>query len=74
MKRGKVVGLDGLSAEHLLFCHPCLPYLLSKLFDLAIQSGKVPHSFGLSYTIPLLKGSNLITSKSLTVNDFRNLY
>jgi len=62
-----------LTAEHLLFCHPCLPCLLSKLFNLAIQSGKVPHSFGLSYTIPLIKGSNLITSKSLTVSDFRGI-
>jgi len=73
MRRGKAAGLDGLSAEHLLFCHPCLPLLLSKLFNLAIESGKVPHGFGLSYTIPLLKGSNLITSKSLTVNDFRGI-
>ena len=51
MKRGKAAGLDGLTVKHLEHCHPCLPTLLAKLFNLIIQVGKVLESFGLSYTI-----------------------
>lgn len=54
MKRGKAAGLDSLSAEHLLHCHPCLPTFLTRLFNLMIETGIVPDKFGLSYTIPLL--------------------
>jgi hypothetical protein len=48
MKKGKAAGLDGLSVEHLQHCHPCVPTLLAKLFNLIMQVGKVPDSFGLS--------------------------
>jgi len=64
MKRGKASGLDGLTAEHLQHCHPCLPTLLSKLFNLMIDRGVVPDSFGMSYTVPLLKGNQLSTSSA----------
>jgi len=70
MKRGKAAGLDGLTAEHLQFCHPCLPTLLAKLFNCMMHYGKVPDQFGLSYTIPLLKGN---LSKHATANDFRGI-
>jgi hypothetical protein len=73
MKRGKAAGLDGLTAEHLQYCHPCLPTLLAKLFNLMLDKGKVPDSFGHSYTIPLLKGNHVSTSKSLSVADFRGI-
>jgi len=73
MKRGKAAGLDGLTAEHLQYSHPCLPTLLAKLFNLIMDKGKVPNSFGRSYTIPLLKGSLVSTSKSLSVKDFRGI-
>jgi len=32
LKRGKAVDIEGISAEHLQFSHPCLPALLAKLF------------------------------------------
>ena len=28
LKRGKAMDIDGLSAEHLQFCHPILPVIL----------------------------------------------
>ena len=34
LKRGKAAGLDGISAEHLQHCHPCLRTFLAKLFNL----------------------------------------
>lgn len=27
LSRGKAAGIDGLSAEHLIFCHPSFPYV-----------------------------------------------
>ena len=34
LKRGKAAGLDSLTAEHLVHCHPSLSCILSKLFNL----------------------------------------
>jgi Reverse transcriptase (RNA-dependent DNA polymerase) len=73
MKKGKAAGLDGITAEHLQHCHPSLPTFLAKLFNLIMETGIVPGNFGLSYTIPLLKGNGGCMSKSLTVNDFRGI-
>lgn len=73
MKRGKAAGLDGLTAEHLQHCHPSLPTFLAKLFNLIIETGIVPEKFGLSYTIPLLKGNTGSMAKSLAVSDFRGI-
>jgi exonuclease III len=73
LKRGKAAGLDGLSAEHLQHCHPCLSTFISKLFNLIIETGTVSDKFGLSYTIPLLKGNTGSMSKSLTASDFRGI-
>ena len=36
LKRGKALDIDGLSAEHLQFCHPVLSVILQKLFNLMI--------------------------------------
>jgi hypothetical protein len=73
MKKGKAAGLDGLTAEHFQHCHPCVPTILSKLFNLIMEVGKVPDNFGSSYTIPLLKANYTSMSKSLSVNDFRGI-
>ena len=68
--RGKAAGLDSLNVEHLLYSHPALPLLLTKLFNLMLRFGSVPDGFGLSYTVALPKTSNT-ANKSLCVNDFR---
>ena len=72
MKRGKAPGLDGITAEHLQFCHYMLPCILAKLFNLIIQSSCVLTDLGKSYTVPILKASNGY-GKSLTVEDFRGV-
>ena len=59
MKKSKAAGLDGLTTEHLRHCHPSLPTFLAKLFNIIMETGIVPDKFGLSYTIPLLKGNNV---------------
>ena len=55
LKRGKAAGLDTLTAEHLQNSHFSLPAVLAKLFNLILVHGHVPDSWGLSYTVPLLK-------------------
>jgi len=73
MKRGKAACFDGLTAEHLQHCHPALPTLLAKVFNLMMDAGHVPEDFGYSYTIPLPKGNCSTISKSLSVEDFRGI-
>ena len=51
MKRGKAADTDGISAEHLLFCHPCLSILLAKLFQLMIFMSYIPEGFRYSYIV-----------------------
>jgi len=36
---------------------PCECVILAKLFNMFIRSDHVPVEFGVSYTVPLLKGS-----------------
>ena len=73
MKCGKAAGLDGITVEHLKFCHVVLPCILSRLFNLMLAYSHVPYSFGQSYTVPLLKNNCNAHSKTLTVDDFRGI-
>ena len=72
MKRGKAADTDAISAEHLLFCHPCLSTLLAKLFQLMIFTSYIPEGFRYSYIVPLPKPKEHF-SKSLTCDDFRGI-
>ena len=38
-----------------------------------IDVGHVPRSFGLSYTVPILKNNNSVYCKSVTLDDFRGI-
>ena len=73
MKRGKAAGLDGLTVEHVIHSHPIVLVVLSKLFNLCVSVGYVPKSFGLSYTVPIVKGSVNTSSRNLNVGDFRGI-
>lgn len=72
LKRGKAAGIDGLSAEHLLFCHPALSVVLAKLFQLMMICSYVPDGFRYSYIVPLPKPKECF-SKSLQCDDFRGI-
>jgi hypothetical protein len=71
MKHGKAAGLDGLTVEHLLHCHPVIFSLLGQIFNLMIKHGFVPDEFGRSYTVPLPKGNSV--NKAMSVDDFRGI-
>ena len=49
LKRGNAAVIDGLSAEHLLFCHPAFSVVLAKLFQLMMTCSYVLDSFRYSY-------------------------
>ena len=71
MKKGKAAGLDELSCEHLMYCHPIIVIILSRLFNLFIELGHVPQGFGASYTVPIPKCDG--RTRALSVDDFRGI-
>jgi exonuclease III len=73
LKRGKAAGLDTLTTEHLINCHPSIICILNKLFNLMLLSGHLPYVFGLSYTVPLPKDGKASSSKSFSCADFRGI-
>ena len=72
LKRSKAAGIDGMSAEHLLYSHPCLSVLIAKLYQLMITCRYVPRGFRYSYIVPISKPKEHY-SKSLTCEDFRGI-
>ena len=73
LKRGKAAGLDGITAEHLRFSHYLLSCVLSKLYNFMLRLAYVPHCFGLSYTVPVVKNNTNMHSKIISVDDFRGI-
>ena len=71
-KRGKAVDIDGLSAEHLQFCHPSISVILKNLFNLMLVCSYVPQGFRYSYIVPIPKVKDCY-SKALTCDDFRGI-
>ena len=72
LSRGKAAGLDGITAEHLQYCHPIISSVLLRLFNLILSCRQVPVGFCHSYTVPLPKVKNCC-SKAMTCNDFRGI-
>ena len=69
MKRGKAAGLDELTVEHVVYSHPVLTVILSRLFNLIMSVGHVPYGFRLSYTVPLPKEDT--ASKRNIIDNYR---
>ena len=72
LERGKAADIVGLSAEHLLFCHPVLSMVLSKYFQLILLSSYVPAGFKCSYMVPIPKIKDCNT-RSISYDDFRGI-
>ncbi len=70
LKKGKAVGVDNVSVEHLIHAHPCLVVSLKILFNLMIINGFVPDDFGKGILIPLLKDTN---SDSSLCDNYRGI-
>lgn len=72
LDRGKAADLDGLTAEHLQYCHPILISILTKLFNQMLTLSYIPPQFCHSYTVPLPKIRDCRTT-SMTCDDFRGI-
>lgn len=55
LKKGKAAGDDNVTAEHILFAHPCIVVHLCRLFNLIMKHGYVPAKFGSGIIVPLIK-------------------
>jgi Reverse transcriptase (RNA-dependent DNA polymerase)/Endonuclease/Exonuclease/phosphatase family len=73
LKRGKAAGLDGVTGDHLQWCHPALATLLLRLFNLMIKCAYVPRDFGRSYIVPIPKDKSGSRLNQLTCEDFRGI-
>jgi Reverse transcriptase (RNA-dependent DNA polymerase) len=54
-----------------MYCHPIIVIILSKMFNLFVISGHVPHGFGASYTVPVPKYD--CRNRALSVDVFRGI-
>ena len=70
MDNGKAAGLENITSEHLMFGHPIVVCILTKLIYLFLTNGHIPESFGESYTVPIPKCEG--RSHSLSLDDFRS--
>ena len=55
LKVGKAIGADRISAEHILYAHPIIVTILTKLFNLLLLFEYVPNGFGIGILIPIPK-------------------
>ena len=72
LKKGKAADFVGLTAEHLLYCHPSLSLILSKLFRIISITRYIPSGFKYNYLVPIPKVKNL-RDKKLHYDDFRGI-
>ena len=72
LKRGKAADIYSLTAEHLLYSHPILSLILTKLFRLIVLCRYIPVGFKHSYIVPIpkLRDSRM---KAVTCDDFRSI-
>jgi hypothetical protein len=54
-----------------MYCHQIIVIILSKMFNLFIELGNVPHGFGASYTVPIARYN--CRTRALSVDDFRGI-
>src|ERR1043165_5328078 len=50
LSKGKAASLNKLTEEHLIYSHPCVVLILTKIFNLMIKFEYVPDEFGRSLT------------------------
>jgi hypothetical protein len=55
LKRDKSASLDKLTAEHILYAHPCVVVIIAKLLNLMQIYEYVPNAFGETITFPIPK-------------------
>ena len=69
LRRSQAADVAGLTAKHLIYSHPSIAVVLSKLFQLIMLYGHVPSGFRHSYIVPVPKIKDCRT-KSIACDDF----
>ena len=72
LKKGKAADFHGITGEHLLYPHPSLSVILTKLFKLISITTYVPQSFKYNYLVPIPKIKDH-KGKALQYDDFRGI-
>ena len=71
LKTGRAPGIDNLSTEHLLHCHPSAILLVTYICNLILLTGHVPVQMTQGVTYPLAK--NKLGLKATSFDDFRGI-
>ena len=72
LKKGKAADIHGLTSEHLLYCHPSLSLILTRLFKLISITTYIPQGFKYNYLVPIPKTKDH-RGKALKYDDFRGI-
>jgi len=67
LAHGKALDIDGLSAEHLYYCHPSLPVILSQMFHLMLLCSYIPGGFRHSYVFLFLSPNSALVKPLLAM-------
>ena len=65
----KAPGFNNLTIEHLVYAHPSIIVILSKLFNILLYTGLVPDDFGIGVTTPIPKFKD--NKRNISADDFR---
>ena len=65
-KNGKATGLDNISNEYLKHSVPFLLPLLTKMFNLVLNSGIMPESWQIVFIIPIYKNKGTLILPIIT--------
>ena len=71
LKKGKAASLDKLTAEHILYAHPCVVVILTDLLNLMLIHEYVPNAFGQTVTFPIPKTCNV--GQQTSSSDYRGI-
>jgi exonuclease III len=67
---GKAAGVDGLTAEHIVWSHKISTVYLTLLFNACLLRGYIPDAFGVGVIFPLLKSNEMNPTVS---NNYRGI-
>ena len=71
IKSNKAPGFDQITIEHIKYAHPSIVVILTRLFNIMINTGIVPDDFGTGITTPIPKFHG--NKKNVTADDYRGI-
>ena len=71
IESNKAPGFDHIAIEHITFAHPSIIIILTRIFNIMINTGLVPDDFGVGITTPIPKFKG--NKKDVTADDYRGI-